>query len=283
MREVKRLDSVNGSKVSTHITETLHGAAVIRAFKKEKEFEYQFVQVVQGKTLSGFLSSALSMWLDTRLSIVAVTIFFMVAMGAALIIIFDIDYQLSSIAMIITYVILLTNYLLGLVTCLVGTEQAFISMERVKQYFDNETEDLDEVKPIEDQAKNEIIPLPEESVIFKDVWMSYGRPDDQKRNYAIKGLNLTIKKGEKVAVCGRTGSGKTSILNMLFRLYEMEKGFVYVEGKEFRDYSIHDLRSKMAIIPQFGFLFNSSLRENLDPEHFANDEFLEGLLRQTGF
>lgn len=249
MRDLKRLDSVNSSKVYTHITESLQGAHIIRAFKKESVFKSQFIKIVKTKTISGFISSAMGLWLDTRLTIVAVTVFVLVAGGAATIIVFDIAFDLTSIAMIITYVVLLTNFLLGLVTCLVGTEQAFISVERVKQYFDNETEDLEEVKPIEDQAKHDIVPLPDESVIFKNVWMSYAPETDSNRSHAIRKLDLVIKKGEKVAICGRTGSGKTSILNMLFRLYPIEKGFVYVDGKEFRDYSIHDLRAKMAIIP----------------------------------
>jgi len=60
---------------------------------------------------------------------------------------------------------------------------------------------------------------------------------------------LEIKKGEKIAFCGRTGSGKTSILNCLFRLYPISSGLIYINGKESNQLSLKELRSQMSIIP----------------------------------
>ena len=108
----------------------------------------------------------------------------------------------------------------------------------------------------------ELAELKDYSIVFKNVDFSY---DDS--NNVLKNINLKIKKGSKVAICGRTGSGKTSILNILFRLYEIKRGALYIKSKEIRSYSLSELRGGMNIIPQFGFLYNASLKDNLDPSN----------------
>jgi ABC-type multidrug transport system fused ATPase/permease subunit len=86
----------------------------------------------------------------------------------------------------------------------------------------------------------------------------------------LKDLSLKIKKGEKVAFVGRTGSGKTSILNILFRLYEIQRGAIYINGDNVRAVSKGDLRRRISIIPQFGFLYKANLRDNVDPMSLYN-------------
>lgn len=98
--------------------------------------------------------------------------------------------------------------------------------------------------------------------------MTYDEDEVVQKHMALKNVSVSIKRGEKIAFCGRTGSGKTSILNALFKLYPICKGDLYINGVEHRDLSLGQLRNQMAIIPQFGFLYNATLRENLDP----NDE-----------
>lgn len=65
---------------------------------------------------------------------------------------------------------------------------------------------------------------------------------DEGKSYALKNMNLKIKKGEKIAICGRTGSGKSSILNTLFRMYDIEKGNIFINGKEIYSLSLSQVR-----------------------------------------
>lgn len=101
-------------------------------------------------------------------------------------------------------------------------------------------------------------------------------------HFAISNLSLEIKRGEKIAFCGRTGSGKTSILNILFKMYPIFSGEVYVNGVETGSMSLQNLRQQMSIIPQFGFLYNQSLKENLDPENKHDKEHIQHVIQSSG-
>jgi ABC-type multidrug transport system fused ATPase/permease subunit len=134
-----------------------------------------------------------------------------------------------------TYAMLISQTFCHLVLMLCRFEQSFISVERIRQYTqNNEMEDLE-------QVKGEIKRLPLDgqnipAILFSNVSLSY--EGSESKNYALKGIKLEIKKGEKIAFCGRTGSGKTSILNILFRMYEIREGELYVDGQEVRSLSL---------------------------------------------
>ncbi|KAL4497793.1 hypothetical protein ABPG72_000548 [Tetrahymena utriculariae] len=75
--------------------------------------------------------------------------------------------------------------------------------------------------------------------------------------------------------CGRTDSGKTSILNCLFRLYDYQKGQIFIDNIDIQNMSLKELRKKMAILPQFGFLYNATLRDNIDPIYQIPDKEIQ--------
>eukprot|EP01017_Pseudomicrothorax_dubius_P003349 TRINITY_DN1045_c0_g2_i2.p1 TRINITY_DN1045_c0_g2~~TRINITY_DN1045_c0_g2_i2.p1 ORF type:complete len:272 (-),score=57.49 TRINITY_DN1045_c0_g2_i2:19-762(-) len=100
--------------------------------------------------------------------------------------------------------------------------------------------------------------------------------------YALKDITFNIKRGEKIAVCGRTGSGKSSILNILFRFYDIQKGRILFNGVSIDTVGLSDLRRHMSIIPQLGFLFKGSLRDNLDPRSEVKDASIVDMFTKTG-
>ncbi|OMJ75317.1 hypothetical protein SteCoe_25549 [Stentor coeruleus] len=105
-------------------------------------------------------------------------------------------------------------------------------------------------------------------IYFDNVYMKY-RPN---LPYSLAGLTFTVKAGHKVGVIGRTGAGKSSVLQVLFRLTNPEKGTIYIDGFDYMNLGLHDLRKQMSVIPQSAVLFSASLRDNLDPFHDYTDE-----------
>jgi ATP-binding cassette subfamily B multidrug efflux pump len=95
-------------------------------------------------------------------------------------------------------------------------------------------------------------------VEFKDVWFAY--VDD---NYVLKDINFTVKPGETVAFVGATGAGKSSIINLLSRLYEINQGEISVDGNDVKDYKLSSLRSRIGVVLQDVFLFSDSIYNNI--------------------
>ncbi|MCS6848497.1 MAG: ABC transporter ATP-binding protein [Anaerolineae bacterium] len=97
-------------------------------------------------------------------------------------------------------------------------------------------------------------------VVFEEVCFSY--PDDPDTN-VLCGLNLTVEPGQTVVILGGTGSGKSSVINLVPRFYDVNSGRVLVDGVDVREYKLADLRSQIAIVPQETFLFSATLRDNI--------------------
>ena len=81
----------------------------------------------------------------------------------------------------------------------------------------------------------------------------------------LNDLNFSIRPGEKVGICGRTGAGKSTILLALFRMMEHTKGDIIIDNVNVKDIGLHDLRQKLTIIPQDPIIFSGTIRMNLDP------------------
>jgi len=116
---------------------------------------------------------------------------------------------------------------------------------------------MDENAFIDDNGEIEIKSLNGE-IQFKDVWFAY---DDVEM--VLKGVSFSVKPGEKVALVGATGAGKSSIINILSRYYEYDKGEILLDGVNIRDYDIDQLREAVGIVLQDVFLFSDSVRNNI--------------------
>lgn len=115
---------------------------------------------------------------------------------------------------------------------------------------------------------------PEEGKIeFKNVYMKY----DAAEPPVLKNLNFVIYPQEKIGIVGRTGAGKSSLISTLFRLAELD-GVIEIDGVKINEIGLHDLRSKISIIPQEPFLYSGSMRRNLDPfDNYADDVLWQAL------
>jgi ATP-binding cassette, subfamily B, multidrug efflux pump len=99
-------------------------------------------------------------------------------------------------------------------------------------------------------------------VEFKNVWLTYN-PESSEPEYVLKDINLKIKAGEKVALVGHTGSGKTSTVNLIGEMYPFQKGDITIDGKSIKDYSVANLRNNIGIVQQDVFLFSGTIKDNI--------------------
>ncbi|HYH08415.1 MAG TPA: ABC transporter ATP-binding protein [Thermoanaerobaculia bacterium] len=115
---------------------------------------------------------------------------------------------------------------------------------------------LDTPAKIEDEGK---LPLPElESIEFRNVWFAYNEPE-----WVLKNVSFRVMRGERVALVGHTGAGKTTVTSLLLRFYEPQKGEILINGVNIRQYSLESLRRLFAIVQQDFFLFTGNVSENI--------------------
>ncbi|MCX7654481.1 MAG: ABC transporter ATP-binding protein/permease [Fervidobacterium sp.] len=122
--------------------------------------------------------------------------------------------------------------------------------ERVIELIDTKPEVYDEPGSIDVQIEGE--------VIFDNVSFKYSKGD-----WVLKSFNLKVRKGETIAIVGETGSGKTTIVNLIGRFYEPVKGKIYIDGIDYKRIKLHSLRSQIGYVPQTPHLFSGSVAENI--------------------
>jgi ATP-binding cassette subfamily B protein len=130
-------------------------------------------------------------------------------------------------------------------------QSAMASSERIFELLDT-----DDHIPQPDEPKP--LPTGDLHIEFENVWFAYN--DDE---WIIKDLSLEVKPGEKVALVGHTGAGKTTIISLLMRLYDVTKGRILINGTDIREFDLHEYRRAYAAVLQDSFLFQGSIRENL--------------------
>ncbi|XP_025846742.2 ATP-binding cassette sub-family C member 10 isoform X3 [Vulpes vulpes] len=269
-RELRRLSSLTLSPLYTHLADTLAGLPVLRAAGATSRFEEENQRLLELNQRCQFAASATMQWLDIRLQLMGATVVSAIA-GIALV---QHQQGLTNpglVGLSLSYALSLTGLLSGLVSSFTQTETMLVSVERLEEY----SCDLPQ-EPQGQLPRLGIGWLTQGSVEFQDVVLVYrpGLPN------ALDGVTFRVQPGEKLGIVGRTGSGKSSLLLVLFRLLEPSSGRVLLDGVDTSQLELAELRSQLAIIPQEPFLFSGTVRENLDPQGLHEDRALWQALEQ---
>ncbi|EPB72037.1 ABC transporter, ATP-binding protein [Ancylostoma ceylanicum] len=249
--ELKRLTSLSLSPFYSHLGDTVNGLVTIRAQRFVERFAKDLRERLTVNIRAQFSSLAASQWLSIRLSLIAVGIVAAISLSAV------VQHQLLGVdlglvALAITYALSLTSLLNGLLGSFIETEKEMVSVERINDYLTNVPEEEDDGKaepPLEFAGKIEL----------RSVHLRYSR----YLPLALDNINVTIAAGEKVAIIGRTGSGKTSLLQALLRTVTLESGQILLDGLDTATLSLAMLRRVFGVVPQHPFIFSGSLYENL--------------------
>lgn len=260
-RQLKRLESVSRSPIYSHFSETVSGAQMIRAYGVQNRFIEESESKVDFNQMCYYPSIIANRWLAVRLEMVGNLIIFFSALFAVL----SRDTINSGVVgLSVSYALQITQTLNWLVRMTSDVETNIVAVERIKEYGET---------PQEAAWKNADCAPPKEwpvqgRVEFKDYKVRYREGLD----FVLRGLSFSVNGGEKVGIVGRTGAGKSSLTLALFRIIEAADGKIIIDDIDIAKLGLHDLRSRLTIIPQDPVLFSGSLRINLDPFNFYSDD-----------
>ncbi|KAB7499300.1 Multidrug resistance-associated protein 1, partial [Armadillidium nasatum] len=260
-RQLKRIESVSRSPIYSHFGETIQGASSIRAYGKQDEFILSSEQKVDFNQVSYYPSVIANRWLAIRLEFIGNILTFFAALFAVMA-----RGKISGgeVGLSVSYALSVTQTLNWLVRMTSDVETNIVAVERVKEYTETPQEapwEIKDKKPPKD--------WPDQGLVeFKNYSTRYREGLD----LVIKGIDCKVNPMEKVGIVGRTGAGKSSLTLALFRIIEPAGGIISIDGIDVAKIGLHDLRSKLTIIPQDPVLFSGTLRMNLDPFGSHSDQ-----------
>ncbi|TJY41740.1 ABC transporter ATP-binding protein [Cohnella pontilimi] len=258
-----RLSDINGM-----INESINGMTIIQAFRREKQIETEFAELNDDYFRHRNKLLRLNSFMSWNLVNVFRNLFFLIGiwmfagswLGPVL--------SVGMLYAFIDYIGRMMQPIVGIVNQLANLETARVSAERVFQLLDEEGVEVSEDRLARYKG----------NVRFEDVSFAYKEGED-----VLKNITFSARQGETVALVGHTGSGKSSILNLLFRFYDVERGTISIDGTDIRDISKQELRQHMGIVLQDPFLFTGTIASNVslsDPS--ISREKVEQALRDVG-
>jgi len=280
------------AKITGYIAESITGIRTIQAFKNEKDFERRFEEQVEHRRMEqikifmmlllyfrgAFTMQRLGSW-------IIVFTFGLLTQSAT-------DVSIGTLVMFTTLVTIAITPLRIISEQFGQIQQAFASLERIDHIMNLEREDNKKLYTLvkEDQdlvqkdidiqraiAKTKTI---EKGIEFRDVWFSYdyySKADEDlsesEVEWVLKGISFSLPTGKSLALIGPTGCGKTTIIKLLFRFYEPQKGTILLDGKDIKEYSLHELRSYIGLVQQENHLFPGTIKDNitLDNKNIVED------------
>ncbi|KAF0689985.1 Aste57867_18629 [Aphanomyces stellatus] len=285
-RELQRLDSISRSPVYALVTETLDGMSTIRAYNVESTFLQRLQHLLDTNQRAYLLNFCVNCWLGLRLEFTGTVVatcaaFFAVWTkqtfgGGASSTSLPNDVFAGLAGVSLSYAFQITRNLNIGVTTLSELETEMVSVERIHAYT---------TLPSEAPLR-----LPH-NTLLSTTWPDAGRIvfDNVTLRYraglppVLRRLSFAIESREKIGIVGRTGAGKSSLVVALLRLVEIQPtgGAVYIDGVDVATIGLHDLRDRIAIIPQDPVLFSGSVRSNLDPFDLHDDAALWASLQRA--
>jgi len=272
--ELQRVTNVSNSPIFADFSQTLSGTSSIRAFGVQKGFFNKCKGSFDNMNASYVLVQLASYWLALRLDVMGGLIGAFI--GAVAVGTLETGFIPAGwLGLALSYSIEVTSYLKYGVQMIARLEADMSSVERILYYTDNiEPEAPDEIP--ENDPKDGTWPLKGQ------IELSHASMRYRDGPLVLKDLSLTVNGGEKIGVCGRTGSGKSSLMIALFRISEIENdGSIFVDGVNIRTIGTAALRLNISIIPQDPVMFSNTIRYNLDPFASKSDEELWDVLKKV--
>lgn len=230
------------------VEENFSGSELIKAFNYEKRAEKEFLEINENLYEVSYKASFMTGIMLPIMTFISNLGYVMLSIVGGLLVLSG-KLFVGDIQAVIQYVRRLANPIEQLAEMASIFQASIAAAERVFEFLDQE--------PEEEVVKDEI-ERPVEDIDFKNVYFSY-----DKKNPVINNLNLHVKKNKTVAIVGSTGAGKTTIVNLLMRFYDIDKGSININGVNIKDVSRKNLRSLFGMVLQDSWLFRGTIYDNI--------------------
>ncbi|CAH8381102.1 unnamed protein product [Eruca vesicaria subsp. sativa] len=266
-RELSRMSGVERAPILHHFAESLAGATTIRAFDQRDRFISSNLTLIDNHSRPWFHVASAMEWLSFRLNLLSHFVF---AFSLVLLVTLPEGVINPSIAGLgVTYGLSLNVLQATVIWNICNAENKMISVERILQYskIPSEAPLVTDHKPLDNWPNVG-------SIVFRDLQVRYA----EHFPAVLKNITCEFPGGKKIGVVGRTGSGKSTLIQALFRIVEPSQGTIVIDNVDITKIGLHDLRSRLGIIPQDPALFDGTVRVNLDPlAQYTDQELWEAL------
>ncbi len=269
IKSVSNQNTVIIGDIMTTMNETYSGNKVVTAYNLQERQKASFLRGINE-------SFNVSISLTKRVGWMSPVMYLIASFGIAFVLFYGTKLIYSghmtagSFASFVTSLLLLYKPVKTLGNTLTSIQNTFVAMGRVFELFDY-------VPKIKDNENTVAIREIQEGITFDNVSFSYN-----SENTVLKNINLNVKKGETIAIVGNSGGGKSTLVNLLPRFYDVSEGSIKFDGTDIRSFKLKDLRNSISFVFQDNFLFTGTIKENiLLAKNNATDEDLNRAIKAS--
>lgn len=256
------------TNINTFLAESIYGAKLIKIFniQKEKQIEcekltQEFVDTrIPSATYEGLFPGLMTLFENLAIAIIVT---------ATINNWFGISIEIGSIYIFVSYIKSLFEPINRIIDNIEIVQEAVVSINKIYDILDHK-------EYLEDFEKGKELNHVNGKIEFKNVWFAY-----EKDNWILKNINFVINPGETIALVGKTGSGKTTITNLINRFYDVQKGEILLDGINISEFKKRDLRRHIGTVLQDPFIFARSIKDNIKLNKKISDEEINNAIKMS--